>query len=609
MANDHPLEESVTAPAGGTAAAPSASGPITAVPAALGANVMVLLDDEVNAGLLRDSLQGMGYRNVNATEDPALARQSILRDRPDLLLVDATLPTESGIDMLAWIKSDSALKDTPVIVLSSSMSITQKLSALELGASDYLFKPVDARELALRMRNALAVSLRSAGERQADALTGLDNRQRFSTVLDWAITYSRRMGVVGAVLQIGVDRFAQVNEALGQAAGDRLLQEFARRLMECVRETDMVSGLEGAANKAERGLSLSRIGGDEFTVLLPVVQRAEETALVAMRIRASMTRPFNISGNDLIVTCCIGIAVFPNDGTTRDVILGNAGIAMSHAKQQGRDRHEFYGREMNNRSLARLALERDLRMGIERNEFSLVYQPKVGVKAGRLMGAESLLRWHHPERGLISPVEFIPVAEEMDLISPLGDWVLRTACHQISQWHSQGIAAPRISVNVSARQLQEPGFEKKVIRTLEEMQIKRDSIVLELTESALMKDPDHTVFILKALREAGIGISIDDFGTGYSSRAYLRRFPLDELKIDRSFLMESTEDSAAIATAIIALGHSLRLKVVAEGVEHEHQLEFLRARNCDEYQGFLYSKPVPAKAFEMLMRSGAQSRK
>jgi EAL domain-containing protein (putative c-di-GMP-specific phosphodiesterase class I) len=256
-----------------------------------------------------------------------------------------------------------------------------------------------------------------------------------------------------------------------------------------------------------------------------------------------------------------------------------------------------------------LALEGDLRQALENNEFSLVYQAKVGVKAGRLAGAETLLRWQHSDHGMISPVEFIPIAEEIDLIAPLGEWVLRSACRQIRAWHTAGISVPRISVNVSARQMHEPGFEKSIRRILEESRIDGTSIVLELTESALMKDPDRAVSILKSLRETGVGISIDDFGTGYSSLAYLRRFPLDELKIDRSFLMESTEDSAAITSAIIALGHSLRLKVVAEGVEHEHQLDFLRSRDCDEYQGFLFSKPIPAEAFEVLMRSGAHSRR
>ena len=344
-------------------------------------------------------------------------------------------------------------------------------------------------------------------------------------------------------------------------------------------------------------------------MLLPVIQRAEQAATVATRIRNAMAAPFHVAGNPLIVTCCIGIAVFPADGANRDVILGNAGVAMTHAKQQGRDRHEFYGKEMNDRSLARLALERDLRQALEHNEFSLVYQGKAGVKGGRLVGAETLLRWRHPERGIVSPAEFIPIAEEIDLIAPLGEWVLRSACRQIHAWNTAGIAAPRISVNVSARQMHEAGFEKSVRQILDESRIGGASIVLELTESALMKDPDKTVAILKSLRETGVGISIDDFGTGYSSLAYLRRFPLDELKIDKSFLMEATEDSAAIASAIIALGHSLRLKVVAEGVEHEHQLDFLRSRNCDEYQGYLFSKPIPAAAFEVLMRSGAQFRR
>ena len=526
MANEAYIEEGVMQSSAQPAA--EATNSIAAAPDAppvVTASVMVLLDDAANAGLLSASLEAMGYRNVVAADEPAAARQLLLNDRPDLLLLDAQLPGEGGLELLAWMRSDKSLKDIPVIVLADSNGMDLKLRALELGASDCLSKPVDARELALRMRNTLALTgaVRRSGVDEQDGLTGLTNRQRFNTVLEWALTYAKRMGIVGAVLQIGVDRFGHVNEALGPSVGDRLLQAVALRLMDCVRETDMISG---AANQAsgDFGVSLSRIGGDEFSVLLPVIQRAEQAATVAIRIRNAMAAPFHVAGHQLIVTCCIGIAVFPSDGMNRDGILGNAGVAMTHAKQQGRDRHEFYGKEMNDRSLARLALERDLRQALERNEFSLVYQAKVGVKAGRLAGAETLLRWHHPERGLVNPMEFIPLAEEIDLIAPLGDWVLRSACRQIYAWNRAGIAAPRISVNVSARQMHEPGFEKSIRRVLDESRIGGASIVLELTESALMKDPDRTVAILKSLRETGVGISIDDFGTGYSSLAYLRRF-------------------------------------------------------------------------------------
>lgn len=569
----------------------------------MAARVMMLLDDVANAGLLGACLRDLGYRNVVVAEHAAHARQLLLSDLPDLLILDAELPGEGGLDMLSWMRGEKLLRNTVIIVLAGSDDMDMKLQVLELGASDYLCKPVDARELSLRMRNILSHSVNRAVGVNHDALTGLTNRQRFNIILDWALTYAKRMGIVGAVLQIGIDRFAQVNEALGPSVGDRLLQAVAQRLMEYVRETDVVLGAAESEASGEFGVSLSRIGGDEFSVLLPVIQRAEQAATVAMRIQYALATPFNIAGHELIVTCSIGIAVFPTDGMTRDLILGNAGAAMAHAKQQGRDRHEFYGKEMNRRSLARLAIERDLRLALERNEFSLVYQPKVGVKSGLVNGAETLLRWRHPQRGMVSPAEFIPIAEEIDLITPLSEWVFRNACRQISAWQGAGLAVPRISVNMSARQMHDPGFEKSIRSILLECRVKGENIVLELTESALMKDPDRAVSILKALRETGIGISIDDFGTGYSSLAYLRRFPLDELKIDRSFLMETSDDSAAIVSAIIALGHSLRLKVVAEGVEDEKQLEFLRVRNCDEYQGYFFSKPVPPEAFEMLLRT------
>jgi diguanylate cyclase len=575
------------------------------------ASVLLMLDDVANADLLSECLRELGYRNVLIAEHPGHARQLLLNDLPALLLLDADLPGAGSMELLSWIRSERLLKHVAVIVLASADvadAMALKLQALELGAADVLGKPVHARELALRMRNMLARNSVRGYVAEEDALTGLSNRQRFNIILDWALTYARRMGVVGAVLQIGIDRFAQVNEALGPSVGDRLLQAVAQRLANYVRETDVVLGVAESSGGSEFGVSLSRIGGDEFSVLLPVVQRAEQAATVATRIQYALATPFQVAGHELIVTCSIGIAVFPADGVTRDQILGHAGVAMAHAKQQGRDRHEFYGEEMNKRSLARLALERDLRLALERDEFSLVYQPKVGVASGRLTGAETLLRWRHPQRGMVSPAEFIPVAEDIDLINPLGEWVFRNACRQIHAWKAAGIAAPRISINMSARQMHDAAFEKSVRRMLEENRIRGADIVLELTESALMADPDRAVALLKSLRETGIGISIDDFGTGYSSLAYLRRFPLDELKIDRSFLLESNEDSQAIASAIIALGHSLRLNVVAEGVEHASQLEFLRMRNCDEYQGYYFSKPVPPEAFEILLRTGGQTR-
>ncbi len=577
---------------------------IPALPQAIKASVLLLLNNAANAALLGACLQEAGYRNVTTSATLAVARQQLLNDRPALLLLDADFPGQGSIDLLRWMGNEKSLKDTLVIVLSDAGNTELKLLALELGAADFLLKPVDARELALRMDNMLARTVRLAGTISEDALTGLSNRLRFNAVLEWALVYAKRMNVAGAVLQIGMDRFGQVNEALGLRTGDLLLQAVASRLMDCVREMDVVVPASDSASSGDFGVSVSRIGGDEFSVLLPVIQRAEQAVTVALRIRDVLAAPFQIAGHELIVTCCTGIAVFPVDGANRDEIIGRAGVAMKHAKQQGRDRYQFYGEEMNKRSLNRLALERDLRQALDRKEFSLVYQPKVSVKTGRLSGAEALLRWKHPERGWVSPVEFIPIAEEIDLIAPLGEWVFRDACNRIVAWQRAGMKPPRISVNVSARQLHRAGFEQTIRQALLDAGLPGRNVVLELTESALMADPDSAVAVLKSLRETGLGVSIDDFGTGYSSLSYLRRFPLDELKIDRSFLMEANADSVAIVSAVIALGHSLRLSVVAEGVEHERQLEFLRSRNCDEYQGYYFSKPLPPEAFEVVMRTG-----
>jgi diguanylate cyclase len=568
---------------------------------AQGARIAVLLDSAASAQILVQGLAGMGYGNAFAVDAGGGMHQALLNQRPDLVLMDTALDGQHGVDMLMWMRAEKSLSETPVILLSEAAAGAERLRALELRVNDYLVKPVDLRELSLRMRNLLALTARRPGADDEDRLTGLGNRQRFNALLEWALTYSRRTQSVGAVLQIGIDRFAAVNEALGHAVGDQLLREVAGRLARSVRDTDLVAGTDQAYGSGEFGVAVSRVGGDEFSVLLPVIQRAEQAATVATRIRAAMAAPCRIGGHELIATCCIGIAVFPADGTVRDVVLGNATTAMAHAKQRGRDRHEYYGKEMNSRSLERLALERDLRVALANNAFTLAYQPKVNVQSGMLCGAEALLRWDHPERGMISPAEFIPVAEDIDMIGALGDWVLREACRQIGAWQSLGMAAPCISVNISARQMQDEQFEANVMRVLDETRIGGGGIMLEITESALMKDPPRAAAAMGSLRERGVGISIDDFGTGYSSLAYLRRFPLDELKIDKSFLTELTADGKAIVSAIITLGHSLRLKVVAEGVEHQRELDFLRTHGCDEYQGYLFRKPLAPDEFESLM--------
>ncbi|HTG31436.1 MAG TPA: EAL domain-containing protein [Thermoanaerobaculia bacterium] len=420
-----------------------------------------------------------------------------------------------------------------------------------------------------------------------DALTGLPNRMLFYDRLTQGLARAKRHGDRLAVLFLDLDQFKVVNDSLGHAAGDRLLIEIAGRLQRTLRQGDTVA----------------RVGGDEFTFLLPGIERGEDASRVAQKILEAVSRPLEIDGHQLYVTPSIGISLYPTDGEDAEALLSSADIAMYRAKDQGRNGIQISSPAMNARSVARLSLERDLRMAIERGEFTLVYQPQAGVLSGRTVGVEALLRWNHPRRGVVLPGEFIAIAEETRLILPLGEWVLRTACEQARQWRKGGGSALRVAVNLSALQFRQRNLARTVQTVLSESGIPPGSLELEITESAAMHDAGMTIGVLSELREMGVRIALDDFGTGHASLSYLKRFPLDTLKIDRSFVwgIENSRQDTAIIAAITGLAHGLGLAVLAEGVESESQLGLLAACGCDEYQGFLLSKPLaPAVVSDLL---------
>jgi diguanylate cyclase (GGDEF)-like protein len=377
-----------------------------------------------------------------------------------------------------------------------------------------------------------------------------------------------------------------LGSTIGHAAGDDLLLECAKRLTECVREVDIVA----------------RLGGDEFVVLLTDVTEAAMVSLIADRMLKSLTTPYHLRGHDALTSASIGICFYPADGNDVTALMKNADIAMYHAKELGRDNYQFYAEEMNQRMLRRAQLERELRAALENNEFVLYYQPQVIVATGEIRGAESLVRWQHPTRGIVSPLEFIPVAEETGLIVPLGKWIIDHACRTVKQWHENGIDIPYVVVNVSAAQLGDD-LVKLVREALVKHRIAASWLMLEITETMLMEQVEEAISILRRIRELGIRIAMDDFGTGYSSLSVLQRLPLDTLKIDRSFVMaidDETDNARAVAIigAIIAIAKELNLSVVAEGVETPTQLAFLRTLNCDTYQGYLYSKPIDTITME-----------
>jgi diguanylate cyclase (GGDEF)-like protein/PAS domain S-box-containing protein len=423
-----------------------------------------------------------------------------------------------------------------------------------------------------------------------DSLTGLANRTLFHDRLAQTMAQAKRSGRPLAVLFIDLDRFKLVNDTRGHGAGDKLLKETATRLSQCVRSGDTVG----------------RFGGDEFGAVLSGLGKAGDASIVAQKIIDALARPFHLDGHETYVSASVGITLFPTDGEEAGTLITNADVAMYRAKEQGRNNYQYFTPEMNERALARAQMEAALRRAIERGEFLLHYQPKADLQSGRICGFEALLRWQHPERGMVLPVEFIPVLEDAGLIVPVGEWVISEVCRQIQAWQRAGLAVPPVAVNLSARQFQQKDLETSVRRILREAGVDPLLLQFELTESLLMKEPEAAARTLRGLKESGVKISVDDFGTGYSSLAYLKRFPIDALKIDRAFIRDITTnpEDAAITLAIIGLAHSLKLRVVAEGVETEGQLNFLALHDCDEMQGYYFARPAVPAECEAMLRQG-----
>ena len=424
---------------------------------------------------------------------------------------------------------------------------------------------------------------------QYDALTGLANRTLFQDRLSQAIARAHRTEQPVALLFLDLDRFKEINDSLGHEAGDRVLKETSARLREHLREGD----------------SVARLGGDEFTVILDSVKDAEEVRAVAQKLMRALAEPIAFEGHDLFVTLSIGIALYPRDGEDADTLVRHADTAMYQAKGEGRDAFQFYAPVMSVAASERLGLEGRLRQAIERGEFQLHYQPVVRLEGGEIASAEALLRWRHPQEGLVSPARFMAVAEQTGLIVPIGAWVLREACAQARRWQDEGLRALRVAVNLSARQFRKQGLADSIRAALDGASLDSRWLMLEITESLLMDNPQASGALLQQMKEMGVHMALDDFGTGYSSLAYLKHFPIDVIKIDRSFVRDiaSDVDDAAIVKATIGLAASLGMQTTAEGVENDAQLEFLRRHGCRFAQGFLFSAPLPAEGFAALLRA------
>ncbi|MEW6067506.1 MAG: EAL domain-containing protein [Nitrospirota bacterium] len=429
-----------------------------------------------------------------------------------------------------------------------------------------------------------------------DVLTDLPNRVFFKELLSRAIIHARRYGRIFAVFFIDLDHFKRINDTLGHDTGDILLKAVTKRLLQSLRSSDLIARSDSDMEKIEE--TISRMGGDEFIILLPELKAVEDAGRVAIRIIRDFSKPFVLNDSrEIFITCSIGISIYPYDGEDVDSILKTADIAMYHAKEQGRNNYQFYKESLNADALERLNIENEMRRALNNKEFMLYYQPKINILNRKIVGIEALIRWRHPKKGMISPAQFIPLAEETGLIIPIGEWVIRTACLQNKDWQQAGFRPISVAVNLSARQIEQEDLIETVSQALSYAQIHPQYLELEITESTVMKNPVKATATLKALKDMGIKISLDDFGTGYSSLNYLRQLPLDSLKIDRSFIKDTTTslDNAAVIKAIIALAHNLQLNVIAEGVETEEQMAFLSEHECDEMQGYLLSPPLPSE--------------
>ena len=559
--------------------------------AQLKTSTIMLVDDEpIMLEIVQALLEEEGYQNFIAIERSSQVIEKMIEANPDIMLLDLDMPEFDGFEVLEKVRTNEKFSHLPVVILTASEDPESKLKALELGATDFLSKPVDPSELALRVRNTLSAKAYQDQLAYYDSLTGLPNRKLFIERLAWAIQYAKRENKSLALLDVGLDRFREINDTLGFSAGDHTLQTIAERLLQVLRCSDII----GQNSAIEKMGNMARTGGDEFSLVLCGINAAENAAIVSERVLEAVRRPIVMGGDDLYLSASIGITICPDDGEDVEILFQQAGLAKDYAKKNGEGLYQYYSSEINAHAQALIKMESDIRVGLDKQEFELFYQPKIDISSGSVMGMEALIRWFHPEHGFISPLDFIPLAEEKGLINPIGEWVLNEACTKTSEWNADGYGDLKVSVNVSAKQFKDSGFKASVISALRSSGLNPHNLMLEITESVLMGDVEDYVNLMQEIRELGVSFSLDDFGTGYSSLSYLKRFPIGELKIDRSFLIEvpSNNEDCSIVKAIIAMAHSLGHKVVAEGVDNAEQLSFLKQHNCDIIQGYYFSKAL-----------------
>ena len=580
---------------------------------------ILVCDDDQNVRLLtRQCLEADDMTVVEAA-DGLEALDVFVRERPDLVFLDVEMPGMTGLEVCERIRKMPQGESIPIMIVTGSDDRRSIDQGFEAGATQYKTKPVNwsllGRDVQYMLRASNAFNALKRQEDRLrylayyDPLTSLPNRRSFNEQLNRILKRSQRHKTNAALLFIDLDHFKRINDSIGHARGDRLLVEIAKRLTMELREDDAINYFTTNSaddeGEPEGATEIARLGGDEFTVVLSDVANIHDIEIVAKRILNALSEPIALQSHNPVVTPSVGIAVFPQDGTDPDTLVRNADTAMYVAKAEGRACYRFYNEQMNARAVEQLKMEEELRHGMRNNELELRYQPQVDSKSGAVVSMEALVRWKHPERGMVSPAEFIPVAERTGQIIELGEWVMQEAARHCLYWDSLGLNGFRIGINISPLQFNQSGLSQWITEFLKDSGLPPERLELELTESAIMTDAETNIAKLRELKSIGVDLAVDDFGTGYSSLSYLKRFPIDTLKIDQSFVADlDSADGAAIVDAILALAKTLNLRVIAEGIEEAHQLAYLVRKDCGLLQGYYFARPIyPEDVPDMLRQN------
>ena len=560
--------------------------------------IMMIDDEPIMLDLIKIFLEDAGYLHYEGISDSTIALREIAQKEPDILLLDIVMPEVDGYEILKAVRTNERTKHLPVIVLTSFSDSASKLKALELGATDFLAKPVDQSELALRVRNTLTFKAYQDRLAYYDPLTGLPNKKLYLERISKAIASFKNKPGHLSVLNIRLREYRKLNEGLGPKMSDSLLKTVSQRLLECVRSSDVISN---GSNQDPTRIT-AHISGDEFSVLLTRIENMGDASYVAQRLIKAFEKPLSVEERSLFITLDIGISIYPNDGLEPEILLSKASSVadlLVYNKDNKDNNFQFYSSAANEHLREKIELQQDLRRAISNSEFMLVYQPQVDALTYAVKGAEALLRWRHPSKGFISPDIFIPLAEENGLMVEIGNRVLLEACKHAVVLKDQNLLDVMVSINISSRQFRSADFIDVIKDTLLQTGASPSTIMFEITESLAMSDIQQTTHVLNTIRELGVKVSVDDFGTGYSSLSYLKEFPLDELKIDKAFIdgLPDNKGDQAITSAIVTMAKRLNFKIVAEGVETEPQLKYLQQINCDLIQGYLFSKPVSQAEF------------